>query len=506
MRIRFPSRKWKLKPDSAEKVRELLLAGGGIEDKEIKSTFEAWRVKCSDATITYYTSGTLFCTETIDPAVKEICDSIAALAQTAFILPTRDFLIGFDETGKGEVLGHTVLAGVIFPRGIFKDVEDLIGVADTKKKRTVGYWDDALKRIDTLKAKGLDFLIDKIPPWHIDRFNLNKIMDVVYQRILSNFMRRIEAPRVRIIFDDYGVGDTLKRYIRSLENAGAEIIVTHSADSSYLEAKLASVVAKREREKVMEAINNSAEFKLEGCSLGSGNAGDPDTLNWLKRWKETSKPWPWFVKRSFKTVRELDKQTSEAHKIAPPIREGILSEEFRKEFEAGRFSITTVSIVCPSCGERSKAALITTDSNKTVGRCISCKKEIPDLGLTLRYYCGYLLPDSNIIKGTILSKDLEKSRFFEGFTVVLSPVVKYECDSPAGKKELERLARFAAIGRIRLEDVRQSPVFAVFGRLSSLERDEAIKQDALSTNAILVTGDNSLKAYAQSAGLFSLHV
>ena len=506
MSIRFPSRKWKLTQDSAEKAKDLLLAGGAIEDKEIKSTFEAWRVKCSDATITYYTSGTLFCTETTDPAVREICDSIANLAQAMFILPTKEFLIGFDETGKGEVLGHTVLAGVIFPKELFKEVEDLIGIADTKKKRTVGYWDDALKRIDSLKAKGLDFLIDKIPPWHVDRFNLNKIMDVVYQRILSNFMRRIEAPRVRIVFDDYGVGDTLKRYIRSLENAGAEVIVTHAADSSYLEVRLASVVAKREREKVMEAINNSAEFKLEGCSIGSGNAGDPETLNWLRRWKDASKPWPWFVKRSFKTVRELDKHTGEAHKIAPPIRDEILSEEFRKEFEAGGFSITTVSVVCPGCGERSKAALITIDSNKTIGRCICCKKEIPDLGPTLRYYCGYLLPDSNIVKGTLLSKDLEKSRFFEGFTVVLSPVVKYECDSPAGKKELERLARFAAIGRIRLEDVPQAIPLAEFTKLSSLERDEAIKRGALSTNAILITGDNSLKAFAQAAGLFCLHV
>jgi len=506
MTMRFPSRKWKLTQDSAEKVKELLLARGGIEDSNLKSAYEVWRVRCSDATITYYTSGTLFCTDTIDPAVKQICDSIAALAQTTFVLPTREFLIGFDETGKGEVLGHTVLAGVIFPQEIFKEVEDLIGVADTKKKRTIGYWDDALKRIDTLKAKGLDLLIDKIPPWHIDRFNLNKIMDVVYQRILSNFMRRIEAPRVRVVFDDYGVGDTLKRYIRSLENAGAEVIVAHAADSSYLEAKLASVVAKREREKVMEAINKSAEFKLEGCNIGSGNAGDPETLNWLNRWKETSNPWPWFVKRSFKTVRELDKQTGEARKIAPPIREEILSEEFRKEFESGRFSITTVSIVCPSCGERGKAALITTDSGSTVGRCISCKKEILDLGLTLRYYCGCLLPDSNIIKGTILGKDLERSKFFEGFTVMLSPVVKYECDSPAGKKELEKLARFAAIGRIRLEDVGKAPTLAEIGKLSSLERDEVIKQDALSTNAILFTGDNSLKAFAQATGLFSLHV
>ena len=506
--MRFSSRKWKITPDSAEKVKELILASGGTEDTAIKSTYEVWRVKCSDATLTYYTSGTLFCTDTIDPAVKEICDSIASLSQTMFVLPTKDFLVGFDETGKGEVLGHTVLAGVMFPQQIFKEVEELIGIADTKKKRTVGYWDDVLKRIDTLKSKGLDFLIDKIPPWHVDRFNLNKIMDVVYQRILSNFMRQIEASRVRIVFDDYGVGDTLKRYLRSLENAGAEVIVTHGADDSYLEAKLASQVAKREREKVMEAINNSAEFRLEGCSIGSGNAGDPQTLNWLKRWKETSKPWPWYVKRSFKTIKELDGQATKVRKLAPPIREEILSDELRKEFESGKFSITTVSIVCPSCGERSKAALITMDNNQTVGRCISCKREIRDLGLTLRYYCGCLLPDSNIIKGTILGKDLDRAKFFEGFTVLLSPVVKYECDTPAGKKELGRLAKFAAIGRIRLEDVEQPVGLSIsdISKLSSLERDEAIKECALVANAILITGDNSLKAYAQAAELFCLHV
>jgi ribonuclease HII len=124
----------------------------------------------------------------------------------------------------------------------------------------------------------------------------------------------------------------------------------------------------------------------------------------------------------------------------------------------------------------------------------------------LRYYCGYLLPDSNIVKGALLSKDLEKSRFFEGFTVFLSPAVKYECDSPAGKKELERLARFAAIGRIRLEDAPQATPLAEFDKLPSLERDAAIRQDALSTNAILITGDNSLKAFTQAVGLFCLHV
>ena len=42
------------------------------------------------------------------------------------MLPTKDFLIGLDETGKGEVIGHTVLTGVIFLKEIFKDI-DFVG-------------------------------------------------------------------------------------------------------------------------------------------------------------------------------------------------------------------------------------------------------------------------------------------------------------------------------------------------------------------------------------------
>jgi EAL domain-containing protein (putative c-di-GMP-specific phosphodiesterase class I) len=44
-------------------------------------------------------------------------------------------------------------------------------------------------------------------------------MDVVYQRILSNFMRHYQATNCRIVLDDYGVGEKLRRYLRFLENA-----------------------------------------------------------------------------------------------------------------------------------------------------------------------------------------------------------------------------------------------------------------------------------------------
>ena len=501
MIIKYPSQKWRVDINTADEIKSYLIHQGGLEDKNIKSEYEVWRIKFSDATFTYYRSGILFCTASSAPSIKGVWEFISSRAGSRFVLPTKDFLIGLDETGKGEILGHTILVGAIFPKTIFKEVERLVGVADTKKKRSTSYWNGVLKRLDLMK--GLDFYLEKIPPWHIDRFNINKIMDVVYQRILSNFMRHFQAADCRIVLDDYGVGEKLRRYLRSLENAGADVKIIHQADEHYLEARVASLIAKREREKIIEAIGRDEEFRIEDCNIGSGNAGDKETINWLKKWREKGKPWPWFVKQSFRTVREIDGKLGKVEKIEPPLREDILPEDFIKEFEAGQFSITTLSIICPFCGERSKAASVTLDGEQTIGRCINCKKPIKDLNFTLRYYCGALLPDSNIIIGGLLGKDLEKSKFFEGFTILLHPIVKKECDTTGGKKEFERLAKFAAIGRIRLEGI---PEAGKMEELSKLERDEKIKESAFTFNAILITGDKAMKAFAQAKGLFCLHV
>jgi ribonuclease HII len=503
MSVKYPSQKWRVDTNTADEVKRYLIQQGGLEDKDIKSENEVWRIRFSDATVTYYKSGTVFCTTSSDPSIKEVWEFISSRAGSRFVPPIKDFLIGLDETGKGETLGHTILVGAIFPKTIFKEIERLVGVADTKKRRSTSYWNGVLKRLDLMKKEGLDFYLEKIPPWHVDKFNLNKIMDVVYQRILSNFMRHFQAANCRIVLDDYGVGEKLRRYLRSLENAGADVKIIHQADEHYLEAKVASLIAKREREKIIEAIGRDEEFRIEGCNIGSGNAGDKETVNWLKKWKSTGKSWPWFVKQSFKTVREIDGKLERVKKIEPPIREDILSQDFVKEFEAGRFSITTLSIICPSCGERSRAALITLDNGQTIGRCVACKKPIEELNFTLRYYCGALLPDSNVIIGGFLGKDLEQSKFFEGFTILLDPIVKRECDTPGGKKEFERLAKFAAIGRVRLEEI---PLNGRIEDLSRLERDERIKESALEFNAILITGDKAMKAFAQAKDLFCLYV
>jgi ribonuclease HII len=493
-------RTWKnIENITAEEIKVFLLKNGGIEE-EVKSPHEEWRIKFSDSTFTYYKKGALYSTpsNSKDPSVFKAWTHIESLGGSAYVLPTKDFLIGLDETGKGEVIGHTVLTGIIFPKEIFEEIDFLMGPADTKKRHKFEYWDEIFRKLDHMRSLGLDFLMEKVPPWDVDSYNLNKIMDISYQRILSAFFRETDVSRCRIVLDDYGIGATLRRFLNFLETQGAEVIVTKRSEDKYLEAKTASLISKRIREAVIKAINENPEFQIDGLSVGSGNVGDKQTSEWLRRWYSTKRQWPWFIKRSFKTIWDIEGRAGKPKKITPPIREELLSKGFIEEFNRGNLSIQSLSLVCPHCGAINKAISYAISKAK----CLSCNAFIDDVSITLRYYCGYIVPDSNIIMRGLLSKDLENKKFFEDFTIVIPPVVRKECDTPGGKKEFERLAKFTSIGRIKLEE--PGRVEDIPANLSRIERDERIMEYVLEYKSIFITADNQMKAQAVSKDVFTI--
>ena len=98
-------RTWKnVNSSDAKEIKEYLLKEGGVEE-EVKAPYEEWRVRFSDSTFTYYKKGTLYSTpsNSKDPAVFNAWQYIDSVVDSAYVLPTKDFLIGLDETGKGEL-------------------------------------------------------------------------------------------------------------------------------------------------------------------------------------------------------------------------------------------------------------------------------------------------------------------------------------------------------------------------------------------------------------------
>lgn len=128
-----------------------------------------------------------------------------------------------------------------------------------------------------------------------------------------------------------------------------------------------------------------------------------------------------------------------------------------------------------------------------------------DVPLTIQYYCGKIVPDSSAICRGFISRDLEGARFFENFTFILHPIVRYETDQHrGGKTEIEKLGKFAAIGRIRLEEI---PGFLNETETKeSTFKDDAILEGTRKYNAILLTSDKNMKGIAQTKGLFVIAI
>jgi ribonuclease HII len=501
----------KISEEHVKLVKDKILELAGTE-VEAKGQYDEWKIKISDSEFTLFSSKkglTLYSngSKSGDSVIQGIYDYIEEIIGGSFVKSEKKYTIGLDEAGKGELVGHLFLSGVFIPTDTLGDLSNIVGTADTKSKKSFEYWDNIFKNIDNQKKKGLDFVLERIEPWVFDKYNVNKIIDVVYQRILNEFLRRVgNFSEVRIVLDDYGIGPTLQRFLKFLEMQGAEIIVAHKADDDYLEAKVASLVSKRYREVVLKAINNNEKYKINGQSIGSGNAGNPQTLKWLKDWYESEQSWPWFIKKSFKTISEIEGHNRKAKKVLPPFNEKVFSKEFIESFENGVLNIKTLSVVCPQCGETLKSIKMANYYDKDSGfyisnfKCSSCDNFIDDISFSLRYYCGYLLPDSNAVSRNVITNDLKASKNFENYKILMSSVVRKEIDgTPRAKKELDDLKVFVNKGIIKIENVGDDLDIA---KLDSAVKDNAIIQHAVDYNSILITGDKSMATFALGEGLF----
>ncbi|NIP61719.1 MAG: hypothetical protein GWN01_13575 [Nitrosopumilaceae archaeon] len=489
-------KKWQISDSESDEVKDLILSYNATEDDTSKSPSEVWRLRIGKSVFTLYTSGTLFNNQATSTEVYELREKLDNFSTFSFIDTGKEIKIGLDETGKGELFGHEVLCGVRYPNSLSKEIEEIVGLADTKSRKSFEYWDDLFSEFDTLQGKGMAFVAQTIPPWHIDKYHTNKIMDIVYKKIISEITRDIPLDKTSIVIDDYRLEDNLNFFLNSMTKKGVQVEIAEKADEKYLEAKLASVLAKREREKMMRGINE--RFKIDGIVPGTGNLTDPNTQEWLRKWKTSGQEWPWFVKKSVKTIQTMDGKFTKVRKVDPPIRHDLLSNESKHLFDEGKLSSASLRLSCPECGTELKAVKLTPDQkNRLEGRCIECSKVISDLKTTLFYYNGNIVPDSSAILSGILSKDLTRGKFFENFTILLTPRVLEECDNQGGKAELGRISDIANVGRIRqitLEDIIDYDIKA----------DDEIVTLARKNNAIILTKDRGQYAKATGFDVFVL--
>lgn len=269
------------------------------------------------------------------------------------------WLMGCDETGTGELLGRAVVAGVALQPEAAPALDELAGHVDTKAGRAASGWEALDERLRGLP--GLRLVALPVPNRLFDAWSKNGLLDLAYVRLVNDLFaaagRGPSRPEgglrgVELAIDDYGAGELLTRAITAWRGDGAHVVLQHRADDEHLAARAASVLARAARAREFEGLKAEA---ADG-PLGTGNAGNPQTLRWMRR-RAAQAPrgagdgaWPSFVKASFRTARELvGLPEVEKRRVPPP--EQLLDADAARALVGGRFDVARAAFRCGVAGD-----------------------------------------------------------------------------------------------------------------------------------------------------------
>ena len=270
--------------------------------------------------------------------------------------PGLAWLLGADETGTGELIGSAVVGAALLPVGLADEADAIAGHVDTKVSRAASGWEALATRLAGLAPAGLHLATLVVSNRLFDAWSKNDLLDLCYVRLLGDLLalrgepdadavghragggHRTQQPEsalagLEIVIDDYGVNAALTEAVSGWRGAGARVVVQTKADDTHLAARLASVAARAARSREMEGL------LAEHGRLGTGNAGNPATLAWMRRQAARSRDWPSFVKASFRTARDLHR-LPEVKKRRPPGVDRLLDDASARDFLAGRLDVT----------------------------------------------------------------------------------------------------------------------------------------------------------------------
>ncbi len=204
-------------------------------------------------------------------------------------------ICGIDEAGRGPIIGPLVIGCAVFDSEGRRELKRL-NVRDSKKVT-------ASRRIfleAKIKEISLEWNLALIHPSEIDRLRKKISLNVIEAMKTAELIQSLKNFPDKIIVDS---ADTVpenykKRIIEFLSlKRIPEIISEHRADENYVEVSAASILAKVERDRIIEIL------KKEYGEIGSGYPSDELTQNFLKDLKNREDV-PDFIRRSWNTFNK----------------------------------------------------------------------------------------------------------------------------------------------------------------------------------------------------------
>lgn len=379
-------RTWKLNGNKSKEIRDYLLRKGGIEESPT-NPYELWRLKLKGSTFVYYTSGKLYSTQSEE--AEEIWKEIDLLVEDNFDL-SKDYVLGFDEVGKGEVFGPIITCGVLIKRDYISQIPSELKTPDTKKSHDFEYWTRILSIINRYISDVFFYAIDLIQPREIDCFNINQLLDLSYTKLIKRLMEGLPlGVEARVVIDDYGVGEGLKKFLeKESKESNFEYIFAIDSEDKFLEVKLASLIAKAHRERILKFLQETYGIPR---NLIKGNMSNKKLELFLVNYSHIDS---WFIRKSFGNKVKKEK----------PSFYNLISEE-------GKFR-------CFFCGKENNEAFLR--NYKFV--CPFCDKEMKDLDLAMKYHSGVIKVDKESFEPIL--EVIKNSHLLDGFGFVFDHALK----------------------------------------------------------------------------------
>ena len=217
-------------------------------------------------------------------------------------------IAGIDEAGRGPVIGPLVIGLVLAKNDQLKKLQKL-GVDDSKKlsisKRTM------LSQIIMENVEYYDTLV--INPLEIDKyvFNDNLTLTNLMEDGLKKIIQPIKSKITFLQIDKMGGNDFADRFKDDIKG---KIICEVKGDSKYIAIGAASILAKVERDKIINTISKHAKQKdPELPPMGSGYPNDEYTIKFLEAYFEKYHQFENYVRKSWGTILNLTDRLSQSN-------------------------------------------------------------------------------------------------------------------------------------------------------------------------------------------------
>lgn len=214
--------------------------------------------------------------------------------------PVMRTITGIDEAGRGAVLGPLVVAGVTVRKQDEKLLVEM-GCKDSKvlspKKR-----EELAKKIEKVAAK---IVVMRVQPSSIDNYRANGTnLDGIEAMKMAQIISMTEE-------DDYknttyvdALSQNPKRFeqkiVSYMKKKDSDMVVDNYMDESVPVVSAASIIAKTERDAVIEKLK-----KQVGVDFGVGYPHDQRTIEFIENSIKGGKELPVFVRKSWMTTQNI---------------------------------------------------------------------------------------------------------------------------------------------------------------------------------------------------------